>query len=198
MRWANGVRFDELRLVTKGPENEIAGDFSPAIFARCDSALVSPPTSWGDKRGVLSLSFWTPRALLVSRAGVQNPFHGEYLSFCLPSSENRIPDILGEGFRSKTNGMTLVSPPTSWGDERGVLSLSFWTPRALLVSRAGVQNPFHGEYLSFCFPSSENRIPDILGEGFRSKTNGMTLVSPPTSWGDERGDHFISTSFCTA
>jgi hypothetical protein len=49
--------------------------------------------------------------------------------------------------------------------------------------------------LSFCFPSSENRIPIIVGEGFRSKTSGMTVSAdipqnksrPTRSYGPANG-----------
>ena len=81
----------------------------------------------------------------------------------------------------------MSSPPVHGGTKGGSLGLSFWTPRALWASRAGVQNPSRGHDVSFCFPSSENRIPDIIGEGFRSKTNGMTHESPPVHGGTKGG-----------
>jgi hypothetical protein len=53
--------------------------------------------------------------------------------------------------------------------------------RALFLSCARASRIPLITIVSFCFPSSENRIPNVIGEGFRSRTNGITQANERSS-----------------
>ena len=85
------------------------------------------------------------------------------LSFCSPSSENRIPPIIGEGFRSQTNGMTVGSPPVHGGTKGGLIAEACVSRARNLRFSPPVDGGTKGGFFSFRRAGLSLRNPAGIG-----------------------------------